>query len=100
MYNIGVPSQKTAITCSPSNILLEKGTVGRIVGIRSKPELNGKFGTIIGWSETSGWYSVQLSAKEVICIKVENIRVAAMQRVQLGRTRFYVHRGKGPERRH
>jgi hypothetical protein len=74
-YNIYVMSRGKVVSFKPSNVILEDGTVGKIVNLSSKPELNGKFGTIKGWIRDSGRYDVQLSANQVIRIRVENIRV-------------------------
>jgi hypothetical protein len=54
---------------------LENGTVGKIEGLMSKPELNGKYGTIKSWIRDSNRYDVQLSAEQIVRVKTENIRV-------------------------
>ncbi len=74
-YNIYVPSLKKAVSLKPGNVVLENGTVGQIVGLQSKPGLNGKYGTIKGWMRETNKYDVQLSASQLIRIKVENLRV-------------------------
>jgi hypothetical protein len=59
----------------PLNVILEDGTVGMITGLQSKPELNGKFGTIKKFNSDSGRYDVQLSAEKILRLKLENIHV-------------------------
>jgi curved DNA-binding protein CbpA len=74
-YNIHVFALKKVVSLRPGNVILENGTVGRIVGLKSKPELNDKWGTIKEWIRESNKYDIQLSSSQVIRIKVENIRV-------------------------
>lgn len=74
-YNIYVSSLKKGVSLKPANVVLEKGTVGQIVGLQNKPELNGRYGTIKEWIQESNKYDVQLSASQIIRIKVENVRV-------------------------
>jgi hypothetical protein len=74
-YNVYVMGLRKAVSLRPGNILLEDGTVGKIDGLRSKPELNGKFGTINSFNQTSGRYDVQLSADKILRLKLENIHV-------------------------
>lgn len=74
-YNIHVSALKKVFSLKPANVVLDKGTVGQITGLQSKPELNGKFGTIKEWIRESNKYDVQLSPSQVIRIKVENMRV-------------------------
>jgi len=74
-YNIHVSALKKIVSLRPANVVLETGTVGQISGLQSKPELNGKWGTIKGHHQSSNKYDVQLSAQQIIRIKVENLRV-------------------------
>jgi len=74
-YNIHVSNLKKVVSLKPANVVLSTGTVGQISGLRSKPELNGKWGTIKNWIRESNKYDVQLSAQQVVRIKVENLRV-------------------------
>jgi len=74
-YNIYVMALKKVVSIKPGNVVLDKGTVAQITGLRSKPELNGKFGTIKEWIRDANKYDVQLSAQEIIRVKVENMRV-------------------------
>jgi len=72
-YNIYVTALQKVVSLKPSNMILENGTVGKLSGIISKPELNGKWGTIKEWIRGSNKYDVQLSSDHVIRVKVENI---------------------------
>merc|ERR1712038_1833871 len=45
-YNIYVSSLSKVVSLRPANVKLDNGTVAQIQGLKSKPELNGKFGTI------------------------------------------------------
>lgn len=74
-YSIYVMDTGKAVSLKPTNVILEDGTVGQIHGLNSKPELNGKFGTIKKYIRDSDRYDVQLSASQIIRIKVENIIV-------------------------
>lgn len=74
-YNIHVSALKKFVSLRPANVVLDVGTVGCISGLQSKPELNGKWGTVKDWIRESNKYDVQLSPQQVIRIKVENLRV-------------------------
>lgn len=74
-YNVYVMALSKVASLRASNVILENGTVGQISGIVAKPELNGKFGTIKSWNRESGRYDVQLSADQIIRVKMENMRV-------------------------
>lgn len=74
-YNIYVTVLKKVFSLKPGNIVLNAGTVAQLDGITSKPELNGKWGTIKEWIRDTNKYDVQLSKDKVIRIKVENMRV-------------------------
>ena len=74
-YNIYVMNLSKVVSLKPSNVILENGSVGKIVNLTAKPELNGKFGTIKSWIGDSNRYEVQISEGSVLRIKTENIRV-------------------------
>jgi hypothetical protein len=74
-YNVYVMGLSKAMGLFPSNVILEDGTVGMITGLQSKPELNGKLGTIKKFNSDSGRYDVQLSAEKILRLKLENIHV-------------------------
>lgn len=74
-YAIYVMDLKKVVSLKPGNVVLEKGTVARLTGLSSRPELNGKWGTIKDWVKESNKYDVQLSQQQVIRVKVENMRV-------------------------
>jgi hypothetical protein len=74
-YNLYIRPLSKVIGLKPSNVVLENGTVGRITGLQSKPELNGKWGTIKSFNRDSGRYDVQLSTNQILRLKMENIRV-------------------------
>ena len=74
-YNIYVTRVSKCISLRPSNVVLEKGSVGRITGLQSKPELNGRWGTINSFSASTGRYDVQLSADKILRLKLDNIRI-------------------------
>merc|ERR1719420_1391002 len=65
-YNLYVPSVSRAVSLKPSNVVLDGGTVGRVTGLRSKPELNGRWGTIKRFDANSGRYEVQLSEDRIL----------------------------------
>ena len=72
-YNIYVASLKKVVGLKPGNIVLEAGVVARLNGLSSKPELNGKWGTIKDWIRDSNKYDVQLSSNQIIRVKSENM---------------------------
>ncbi len=74
-YAIYVMDLKKVVSLKPGNVVLESGTVAQITGLSSRPELNGKWGTIKNWVKESNKYDVQLSPQQVIRLKVENMRV-------------------------
>lgn len=74
-YSIHVMNLQKVISLKPTNVVLEAGTVGQVVGLASKPELNGKWGTVKAWIRDTNKYDLQLSASKIIRIKVENLRV-------------------------
>jgi len=74
-YNIYVMDMSKVVSLKPTNVILENGSVGKIVNLTGKPELNGKFGTIKNWIRDSNRYEVQVSKSSILRIKSENIRV-------------------------
>jgi len=72
-YNIYVASLKKVVSLKPANVVLETGVVARVNGVESRPELNGVWGTIKDWIQDSNKYDVQLSAGQIIRVKVENM---------------------------
>lgn len=74
-YNIFVMKISKCISLKPSNIILDNGAVGKITGLQSKPELNGKWGTIKSFNSSTGRYDVQLSADKILRLKLDNIRL-------------------------
>ena len=72
-YSIYVASVKKVVSLKPGNVVLETGIVARVNGLESRPELNGKWGTVKAWIEDSNKYDVQLSASQIIRVKVENM---------------------------
>lgn len=74
-YNIYVMDKSRVLSVKPTCVVLENGTVGMIVGLVTKPQLNGKYGTIKSWVRESNRYEVQISEDQILRLKVENIRV-------------------------
>lgn len=74
-YNIYVMNMSKVVGVKPGNVILDNGSVGKIVNVHLKPELNGKFGTIKNWIADTNRYEVQVSKDSIIRIKTENIRV-------------------------
>lgn len=72
-YSIYVASLKKFVSLKPGNVVLDSGTVAKVTGVESKPELNGKWGTIRNWVRESNKYDVQLSASQIIRLKVEHM---------------------------
>ena len=74
-YNVFVMDTGKTVSLKPENVILDNGTVARIVGLQGKPELNGRYGTIKTWTSESNRYDVQLSADQIVRIKTEAIRL-------------------------
>jgi hypothetical protein len=74
-YNVYIISTSKVMSLKPSNIVLENETVGQIVGVQAKPELNGKWGTIKQFNSSTGRYDVQISSDQILRLKLENILV-------------------------
>ena len=74
-YNIYVMDLAKVVSLKPENCILEDGTVAKIVNLQSKPQLNGKYGTIKSWIKDVNRYDVQLSPDQIIRVKAENVRV-------------------------
>lgn len=74
-YSIYSLSQRKVFDLRPQNVILSNGTCAQIWGINSRPDLNGKFGTIIGFDPNSKRYDVQLSANSIMKLKQCNLRV-------------------------
>lgn len=74
-YSIYVASLKKVVSLKPGNVVLATGTVAKLEGLESKPELNAKWGTIKDWIRDTNKYDVQLSASQIIRVKVENMRL-------------------------
>lgn len=73
-YSIYVMALKKVVSLKPGNVVLEKGTVGQVTGL-SRADLNGKWGTVKEFIRDSNRYELQLSAQQIIRIKLENLRV-------------------------
>jgi hypothetical protein len=77
-YIVYVTTLSKIVSLKPTNVILENGTVAKITGLHTRPELNDRFGTIKAWIRDSNRYDrydVQLSDSQVVRIKVENVRV-------------------------
>jgi len=74
-FNVFINDKGLAISLRPANVILDRGTVGMIMGIQAKPELNGKWGTIKSWNTSTQRYDVQLSADKIMRLKMDNIRL-------------------------
>ena len=74
-YNIYVMDLSRVVSLKPNNMILDVGTVAKIVNLTGKPELNQQFGTIKSFISESSRYDVQLSEQQVVRIKLDNVRV-------------------------
>ena len=72
-YNIYIASLKKVVSLKPGNVVLETGIVARVSGLESRPEMNGKWGTIKNHIKESNKYDVQLSGSQIIRVKAENM---------------------------
>jgi DnaJ family protein B protein 4 len=74
-YNIYVMALEKVVSLKPGNVILDTGTVGQVTGLTSKPELNGRWGTIKAWIRETNKYDLQLSENQIIRVKAETVRV-------------------------
>ena len=74
-YNVFVMDTGKTVSLKPENVILDNGTVARIVGLQGKPEFKGRYVTINRWTSDSSRYDVQLSADQIVRIKTEAIRL-------------------------
>ena len=74
-YNVYVMDRSKVVCLKPGNVILEPGTVGMIMGLNAKPELNGRYGKIKAWVREVNRYEVQLSKDQIVRVKVDNVRV-------------------------
>jgi hypothetical protein len=74
-YSIHIISESKIVSLDPANVILNNGTVGKTVGLNTKTELNGKYGTIKSWVWESNQYDVQVLDSQVLRLKIENVLV-------------------------
>lgn len=74
-YNIYVMALSKTVSLKPANVILNNGTVGKIAGLSSKPDLNGKYGTIKSYVRDSKRYDIQISESQILRLKLENVHV-------------------------
>mmetsp|Transcript_101066 Transcript_101066/g.286383 ORF Transcript_101066/g.286383 Transcript_101066/m.286383 type:complete len:343 (+) Transcript_101066:78-1106(+) len=85
-YEVELDNGKTTLSLRPSN-LTQSCTV-EVVGIESKPEMNGKLGETIGFDDQGSRYTVRLDAQlprgnNVVGLQAANIVLQAGTRVVL-----------------
>ncbi|KAL7555148.1 hypothetical protein ACHAWF_018752 [Thalassiosira exigua] len=65
-------------TISCCGVIIPQGTIVRLEGLWQRPELNGKSGTVVNWTQTAdgtGRYDVQLSANNIVRVKMDIVRL-------------------------
>ena len=72
-YNVYIAQMRKVVSIKSSNIILASGTVARLDGITSSPEVNGKWGTIKNWVSESNKYDVQLSPARILRVQADNV---------------------------
>jgi hypothetical protein len=58
-YDIYVMALERVVSLKPENVILDAGTVGRVTGLTSKQELNGRWSTIKEWIRETMYNSRQ-----------------------------------------
>jgi hypothetical protein len=58
-YDIYVMALERVVSLKPENVILDAGTVGRVTGLTSKQELNGRWSTIKEWIRETMYTSRQ-----------------------------------------
>ena len=73
-YSIHVPAINKVLSLKPVNVVLENGTVVRLI-VPTRSELNDKYGTIKSFNKENEKYDVQLSSQQIIRLKADNVRI-------------------------
>lgn len=74
-YSIHIPAIGRVISLKPANIIFDNGTVIKINGVTSRPELNDKYATVKAWNEGSNKYDLQTSAQQILRLKAEFVSI-------------------------
>jgi len=72
-FVVVLASGKQTVAVKAENLLLPKGALVAIVGVLSKPHLNGKNATVVSWDAASQRYLVQISTADQLRLKKENV---------------------------
>jgi curved DNA-binding protein CbpA len=72
-YTVRLTVMNRAVSVKPDNVELPKGTVVTMRQLKSRPEVNGKRGTIVKFDRAAGRYQVQISQKETLSVKAGNV---------------------------
>lgn len=64
---------KQTVAVKPENLILPKDALVEITGVQSKPELNGRRGTVVDFDSTAARYTVQTSPSDQLRLKKENV---------------------------
>jgi hypothetical protein len=67
-YRVFVPAfegrPKTTIDLKPTNLVLDRGVAVVAKGLTGAPELNGCVGSVLGWDDEKGRYSVRFEGRQ------------------------------------
>lgn len=72
-YTVSLNALRRVLSVRPDNIVLPPGTCVTIRDVQSKPQLNGKRGTVRTFDRESGRFVVQLSPTEQVKLRPANV---------------------------
>lgn len=70
-YSIHIPAFGKVVSLKPANVILENGTVAKITGLTSKPELNEKYATVKGFNSNTMRYDIQVSPTKILRLRLD-----------------------------
>ncbi|KAJ8601720.1 hypothetical protein CTAYLR_003198 [Chrysophaeum taylorii] len=74
-FIVHVTTTKQTVSVKQDNLLLPKSALVTIVGVQSKPHLNGKQGTVLTWDSAAQRYTVQMSSTDHLKLKKDNVHL-------------------------
>ena len=63
------------VSVKGENLILPRGALVTVANVQSKPELNGRKGTVQSWDNAAQRYLVQISPSDQLKLKIANVRL-------------------------
>lgn len=70
-YHVRLATQVVAL--QPANVILPKGARGRVVGLNSGAQYNGRVGKVLDFDREAGRYTVELDGSNQLRVKLANL---------------------------